>query len=71
MQYCAYCQKKFVIKMIVSLLDLKSKEIESGLHISKSVISRHLSGERDCPEIDIYIIEKLFGIKIKDYSING
>ena len=51
--------------MIVSLLDLKSKEIESGLHISKSVISRHLSGERDCPEIDIYIIE------IKDYSING
>lgn len=71
MQYCAYCQKKFVIKMIVSLLDLKSKEIESGLHISKSVISHHLSGERDCPEIDIYIIEKLFGIKIKDYSING
>lgn len=52
------------------MLDLKSKEIEAVLHLSKSVVSRHMTGEKNNIEIDIFIIEKVFGIKIKDYSIN-
>lgn len=71
MDTCTYCQKRTVVKIIVSIINLKSKEIESGLHISKSVVSRHMTGERNCTAIDIFIIEKLFGIKIKEYSING
>lgn len=70
MQNCVQCQKIVVIKVITSIINLKSKDIEGDLHLSKSVVSRHLSGERNRPEIDIFIIEKVFGIKIKDYSIN-
>ncbi len=70
MSNCVYCQRQILTRFIVSLLDLKSKEIQTSLNISKSVVSRYMTGERGCPEIDIYIIEKVFGIKIKDYSIN-
>ena len=66
MSDCVYCKKQVLTKIIFSLLDLKSKEIQMDLHISKSVVSRYLTGERGCPEIDLYIIEKIFGIKVKD-----
>lgn len=66
---CVSCQKKMIVKFLVSIINLKSKDIENSLHISKSVVSRHMTGERNRPEIDIFIIEKVFGIKIKDYSV--
>ena len=69
MPYCVLCQKKAIVKIITSIINLKSKDIETNLHISKSVVSRHMTGERNCPEIDIFIIEKVFGIKIKNYSV--
>lgn len=52
------------------MIDLKSKDIESVLHLSKSAVSRYMTGEKSNTDIDIFIIEKVFGIKIKDYSIN-
>ncbi|MCD7780068.1 MAG: hypothetical protein LUH05_05290 [Candidatus Gastranaerophilales bacterium] len=67
---CGSCQKRIIIKVITSMINLKSKDIETGLHMSRSVVSRHMTGERYNPEIDIYIIEKVFGIKIKDYCLD-
>lgn len=69
METCDFCKKQFVIKTIISVINLKSREIENELHLSKSIVSRHLTGEKNRPEIDVYIIERLLGIKIKDYSI--
>lgn len=71
MNNCANCHKKIIVKIIVSMIDLKSKDIETVLHLSKSVVSRHMTGEKNNTAIDIFIIEKVFGIKIKDYSINA
>ena len=70
MENCVNCQKKVIVRVIASIINLKSKDIEAVLHLSKSVVSRHMTGEHNRPEIDIYIIEKVFGIKIKDYSLN-
>ena len=70
MNNCANCNKKIIVKIITSIIDLKSKDIESVLHLSKSVVSRHIKKKKNNTEIDIFIIEKVFGIKIKDYSIN-
>jgi len=69
METCDFCKKQFVIRTIVSIINLKSKDIERDLHLSRSVVSRHLTGEKNKPEIDVYIIERLLGIKIKDYII--
>lgn len=68
MDNCTYCKKQMAVKILVSMMDMKSKEIEVALHISKSVVSRHLRGERNYPKIDIYIIERLLGIEIKEYK---
>ncbi len=54
---------------MVASLDLKSSDIEKQLNISRSVVSRHLRGERDYPPIDMFLVEQFFGVKIKEYSI--
>ncbi len=70
MTNCVTCQKKMIVKLVVTILNLKSKEIEAQLNLSKSVVSRYMTGERKCYDIDIFIIEQAFGIKVKDYIIN-
>lgn len=62
--------KTDIVKVIVALDIITSKDIQLGAHVSKSYVSRYLKGERNCIEIDIYMIERIFGIKVKDYIIN-
>ena len=71
METCAYCKKQIVMKQIVAVIDLKTTEIAEHLHISQSLISRHLCGEIDRPEVDIYIVEQLLGIKIEGYKLTN
>ena len=68
METCALCKKHLVMKYIIAIIDLKTKDIADGLHISPSLISRHLCGEIERPEVDIFIIEQLLGIKIEGYK---
>ncbi len=35
MNNCANCQKKIIVRIITSMIDLKSKDIETVLHLSK------------------------------------
>lgn len=69
MEICAYCRKQLVIKSIVAITNLKSKDIEDQLHLSRSIVSRHMRGEINKPEIDIFIVEKLLGLKIEGYKL--
>lgn len=47
-----------IMKLITATLDLKSKDIQDGLNISKSVISRHFTGEKE----NMDVINGHFGI---------
>ena len=67
METISYDQKHIIIKVMVASLDLKSSDIEEQLHISRSVVSRHLRGEREYPPIDIYIIEKFLHFLLQVY----
>jgi predicted XRE-type DNA-binding protein len=69
MEICALCKKQLVMKSILAIIDLKTTEIAKALHTSQSQISRHLLGEIEKPEVDIYIIEQLLGIKIEGYKL--
>lgn len=69
MEICNLCKKQFVIKTIIAVINLRSREIENELHLSKSIVSRHFTGEKNRMEIDIFVIERLLGIKIKDYEV--
>ena len=71
MEVCALCKKQLVMKSILAIIDLKTTEIAEALHTSQSSISRHLLGEIDKPEVDIYIIEQLSGIKIEGYRLTN
>lgn len=67
-QICANCKKKFLIKVILNALDVKPAELARDLHLSKTQVSRYLSGERISNDLDIYLIEQVFAIKVKDYE---
>ncbi|MBO6272989.1 hypothetical protein J6O48_09475 [bacterium] len=67
MEICDYCRRLMFIQEIVAVKQIKIKEIQQALHLSKSVVSRHLTGEINKPEIDIFIFEKLLGVRVRDY----
>jgi len=64
-----YVPKKFLRKVIAALCSITAKEIQEAVHVSSGYVSRHLNGDRNCLEIDIYMIERAFNIKIKDYIV--
>lgn len=71
MNDCAFCRKKFILKFIMSVCDLKATDIAREVNVSDSLVRKHINGVRNCRVIDAYLINKGFGIEIKDYSING
>ena len=70
MQNCADCKRKIVLKVIFTILNLKPSEIARGLNISRSLVSKYLAGERHSHELDLYLIERIFSLKVKDYARN-
>lgn len=59
------------LRVMLTVLNLKPSEIARELNISKSLVSKYLAGERGSVEIDIYLIQQLFLIQVKEYSTNA
>lgn len=70
MSNCVNCQRKIILKVILTILNLKPAEMARGLNISKSLVSKYLAGERTSVELDLYLIERIFSIQVKDYTRN-
>lgn len=70
MQNCVYCKKQMMLRVILTVLDIKPAEIARELHISKSLVSKYIAGERTSTELDVYFIERIFFIQVKDFSKN-
>lgn len=64
MDTCDICKKKLLLKCIKAIYNVTSTDISEELHISKSVVSRHIVGERYSVLVDKYFINKCFGIKL-------
>lgn len=70
MQNCVSCQRKIILKMILTILELKPSELARYVNISKSLVSRYLAGERISNELDLFLIERIFSIQVKDFIRN-
>lgn len=57
-----------IIKIVLTILNLKPSEIAKKLHISKSLISKCMTGERTSNELDVYLIELIFNINVRDFD---
>ena len=64
MMNCAFCQKKLTIKFILSVYGISATEIADAVHLSKSMVWKHLNGDSYNENIDIYIINKVFGLSV-------
>lgn len=49
-------------KMTILLLDIRNSEIAEELNISKSFVSKIISGERKHPEFDSWLISKILNL---------
>lgn len=52
------------------ILDLKVTQVAQEIHVANSTVSMYLNGERKSPELELYVIEKVFKIKIKEFVTN-
>lgn len=65
MTNCTICQKKILLKFIMSVYNLRATDIAKEIHVSDSLVRKHISGDRECELVDIYIIRHCFGISIE------
>ena len=59
-----------IIRIVLTILNLKPAEIARKMNVSKSFISKYMMGERISDELDIYLIELIFKINVKDFARN-
>jgi ribosome-binding protein aMBF1 (putative translation factor) len=71
MNNCAFCQKKILLKFIMSVYNLRAIDIAREINISDSLVRKHISGDRECPPVDAYIVERVFGFKLRGCNIDG
>jgi len=67
-QLCDSSKQRIIIKIMLDVLEVKPVELARHLHLSKTQVSRYLSGERISEEIDFYLILQVFRMKIKAYD---
>ena len=60
--------RKRLLKNLLEFLDTTPTEIAETLHVSLSVISKHISGVKRYYPCDIFLIENIFHIKIERYT---
>ena len=59
--------KSKILRILLVFLNLTPTQVAKILNVSNSVISKHLSGEKTYYPCDIFLIEKVFNIKIEEY----
>lgn len=65
---CAYCQKRIIVRLVLTVLNLKPSELSRELNVSESLVSKYIAGERKSDELDLFFIEQIFNIKVNDYD---
>lgn len=65
---CAYCQKRIIVRLVLTVLNLKPSELSRPLNVSESLVSKYIAGERKSDELDLFFIEQIFNIKVNDYD---
>lgn len=68
MMNCAFCQKKLTIKFILSIYGISATEIANAVHLSKSMVWKHLNGDSYNENVDIYIVQKVFGLNFEGHN---
>ena len=49
----------------MAIYNLTATDIAKEIHVSDSLVRKHTSGDRECQLVDLYIIQKCFGITIE------
>ena len=63
-------RKIMIVNFIFMMYGLKVTKVAKDIHVANSTVSMYLTGERKCTYLELYLIEKVFNIKIKDYTLN-
>lgn len=68
MMNCAFCQKKVIVKFILSIYGITATDIAKAVHLSKSMVWKHLNGDSYNENIDIYIVNQVFGLNLEGHN---
>ena len=68
MMICAFCQKKLILKYMMSIYDITAVEIAKAVHLSDTMVRKHIDGDKNLECVDIYIINRVFGLSVEGYN---
>ena len=71
MQDCVFCHKKMILKFIMSVYELRATDIAREIHVSDSLVRKHLDGVRKCPMVDDFLLQKFMGVSLGDQNGNS
>lgn len=61
-------ERKKMLKILLAVMDITPNEIAKALNVHRSVICKHLSGEKLYNPCDIYLIEIAFQVQVTEFK---
>jgi len=61
-------ERKKMLKILLTLMDITPNEIAKKLNVNRSVICKHISGEKLYNPCDLYLIEIAFQIQVQEFN---
>ena len=61
-------ERKKMLKILLTLMDITPNEIAKKLNVNRSVICKHISGEKLYNPCDIYLIEIAFQVQVLEFK---
>ena len=71
MTTCANCQKRIIVRLVLTILDIKPSELAKQLNLSESLVSKYIAGDRKSKELDLFFIGQIFDVEIKKDARSG
>ena len=61
-------ERKKMLKILLTLMEITPNEIAKKLNVNRSVICKHISGEKLYNPCDIYLIEIAFQVQVTEFK---
>lgn len=65
---CIMYPKKLLLKLIMDAYSIKATDIAREIHVSDSLVRKHIDGLRYCHLVDVYVVRYCFGITAQDFA---
>lgn len=65
MMNCVFNPKTLILRYIMMIYNIRAREIAKAVHLSDTMVKKHIDGDSYSEIVDVYIINKIFGLNVE------